>query len=191
MINEAILALIPMCAPDVAPNTIAQIIRVESKGNPLAINVNGLGKRINAKTQAEAAEITRKYIKEGYTVDVGLMQVNSSNFAALGYADRIEELFEACNNIAAGSKVLKGFYRQSSQSFADEQSALRGAISAYNTGSFQKGIKNGYVTKVYAEAPIQLPNDTQNDLLRQALQAPTAINIDVLKPTHLTLATKE
>jgi type IV secretion system protein VirB1 len=29
------------CAPNVAPETTQQIIQVESKGNPLAINVNG------------------------------------------------------------------------------------------------------------------------------------------------------
>ena len=38
MISEALIALIPVCAPDVAPNTIIRIMDVESKGNPLAIN---------------------------------------------------------------------------------------------------------------------------------------------------------
>lgn len=179
MINEAILALIPLCAPDVAPNTIAQIIRVESEGNPLAINVNGLGKKIRAKSQAEAVRLTKKYIELGYSVDVGLMQVNSTNFASLGYADRIDALFEACNNISAGAEVLKEFYRQSKKQSDDEPTALKKAISAYNTGSFDKGMKNGYVTKVYSETTV-IP---QNDLLYQALNAPTAINIEILKST--------
>ena len=34
------LALIMVCAPNVAPSTIQEIIRVESAGNPLAVNIN-------------------------------------------------------------------------------------------------------------------------------------------------------
>lgn len=182
MINEAILALIPLCAPDVAPNTVAQIIRVESKGNPLAINVNGINKRFEATSQAEAAAITREYIKEGYSVDVGLMQINSNNFAALGYADNIEGLFEACNNITAGSTVLKNFYLQSQKSFKDKGKALQGAISAYNTGDFERGVANGYVGKVYdtEDFGVSTAPNPQQQQLSMALKAPTAVNIDIL-----------
>ena len=107
MLNEALLALIPMCAPDVAPNTIAQIIRVESRGDPLAINVNGLGKKVRAESQAEAARLTRYYINAGYSVDVGLMQVNSSNFAGLGYShDRIEAFVFTASDANMGNDVF-------------------------------------------------------------------------------------
>lgn len=179
MINETILALIPICAPDVAPNTIAQIIRVESEGNLLAINVNGLGKVVRASSQKEAAELTRHYIGKGYSVDVGLMQINSSNFASLGYSsERIEELFEPCANITAGSQILKDFYTKSKAAHNDSALALRGAISAYNTGSFTNGVKNGYVEKVYGgKAEATSITDTQ---LAQALHAPTAINVDLV-----------
>ena len=34
------LALIMACAPNVAPSTVQAIIKVESTGNPLAVNVN-------------------------------------------------------------------------------------------------------------------------------------------------------
>lgn len=180
MINEAILALIPICAPDVAPNTIAQIMRVESQGNPLAINVNGINKKFSPANIAEAVAITQEYIKKGYTVDVGLMQINSSNFSQLGYANRIDAIFEACNNIAAGASVLKNFYRQSRKKSKDKQVALKGAISAYNTGSFEKGFKNGYVSAVYAETPIQ-SQQPQDALLNQALNAKTTVNIDAIK----------
>ena len=184
MIHETILALIPICAPDVAPNTIAQIIRVESEGNLLAINVNGLGKAVRASSQKEAAELTRHYIGKGYSVDVGLMQVNSSNFASLGYSsERIEELFEPCANITAGSQILKQFYAKSKAAHDDSAQALRGAISAYNTGSFTRGVKNGYVGKVYNGKAVA--TSATNSQLAQALQAPTAINIDGVIPTNI------
>lgn len=180
MINEVILALIPICAPDVAPNTIAQIIRVESQGNPLAINVNGVNKKFSPANIAEAVAIAQDYIKKGHTVDVGLMQINSSNFAQLGYTN-IEDLFEACNNISAGSDVLKNFYLQSKKKFEDESKALQGAISAYNTGNFERGIANGYVSKVYAIENFGVSTTpTPQQQLDVALSAPTAVNIDVL-----------
>lgn len=171
-------ALIPVCAPDVAPNTIAQIIRVESSGDPLAINVNGLNKIIKVSSQKEAADLTRHYMDKGHTVDVGLMQINSSNFARLGYSrERIEELFEPCANITAGSQILKDFYVKSREAHPDDQQALKGAISAYNTGSFTRGVSNGYVGKVYDNTAVTAvtPEKSQMEL---ALHAPTSIDIE-------------
>lgn len=53
MIPAALLA----CAPNVAPATLEAVIRVESGGNPLAINVNGLPVQpAPAATAAEAAQ---------------------------------------------------------------------------------------------------------------------------------------
>lgn len=178
MINEVILSLIPLCAPDVSPNTIAQIIRVESGGNPLAINVNGVKTRFNAQSQSEAVRITKQYIAQGYSVDVGLMQVNSNNFKMLGYEQRIEDLFDPCNNIAAGAQILKQFYLKSSKQTSNPKDALAQAISAYNTGNFTRGFQNGYVSKVYKKN-VKMSNAIS--LAEQARTAPSAVNIDALK----------
>lgn len=175
MISEALIALIPVCAPDVAPNTIIRIMDVESKGNPLAINVNGLG-QIQADSQAEAARLTEHYMDKGYTVDVGLMQINSSNFGRLGYANRIEALFEPCNNIAAGGQVLKDFYT-THRAKKNEAEALRAAISAYNTGSPTRGVANGYVGKVYQQGGKTRQRSINNSQLAQAYRAPTAVDV--------------
>lgn len=181
MINEIILAMIPVCAPDVSPNTIEQIIRVESEGDILAINVNKLGKKVKAQTTKEASNLVRKYISEGYSVDIGLMQVNSSNFGSLGYKNNeIEALFEPCNNIRAGATILTDFYNKSLKHHATAEQALRGALSAYNTGDFVKGIENGYVGKIYDTTTVMpLPLSTTppaQQLLIQAIQAKTSIN---------------
>ena len=81
MIPAAVLA----CAPNVAPVTLEAVIRVESGGNPWAINVNGLrAQPAPAASAAEAARMAESYILRGYSVDLGLMQVNSRNLVALG-----------------------------------------------------------------------------------------------------------
>ena len=194
MIAEAILALIPVCAPNTSASTIQQIMQIVSSGNILAINVNGVNKKFEPQNQKEAAQIVREYIAAGYTVDVGLMQINSSNFAKLGYQNRIEALFEPCNNIAAGEQVFLDFYQQSSKIYTDSKQALLAAVSAYNTGDFKKGFRNGYVAKFLGKInstktvknnktkinTVIAKNNT-DDLLRQAMLAPTAVNIDVLR----------
>lgn len=151
------LEIIVLCAPTVAPETVQQIIDVESKGNPLALNVNGATLSRQPRDAADAAVLARQYIAAGYTVDLGLMQVNSSNLAGLGYS--VEDMFDACKNLRAGSTVLTTFYRLALARYPEPQAALQAALSAYNTGSFTLGFANGYVAKYVggeAGAPVPL-----------------------------------
>lgn len=141
------LELIVACAPTVAPTTVQQIIDVESKGNPLALNVNGTTLSRQPRDAADAAALARQYIAAGYTVDMGLMQVNSANLPKLGYS--VEDMFDTCKNLRAGSTVLTNFYTLARARYPDEQSALRAALSAYNTGSFTRGFSNGYVARYF------------------------------------------
>jgi type IV secretion system protein VirB1 len=144
MIPAALLA----CAPNVAPVTLEAVMQVESRGSPLALNVNGL--RVQpapARDAQEAAQIARSYIARGYNVDLGLMQVNNRNLAALGYT--IEEVLDPCTNVKAGAAILTANYVRAVQSFGEGQGALRAALSAYNTGDFWKGYRNGYLAKYY------------------------------------------
>lgn len=139
------LELLVACAPMIAPATTQQIIQVESNGNPLAIGVNGGRLERQPRDAVDAAALARKYIAAGYSVDLGLMQVNSRNLRRLGY--RVEEMFEPCKNIAAGARVLAEFYASAKPRFGDEQTALRAALSAYNTGNFNNGFTNGYLAR--------------------------------------------
>lgn len=43
--GAALAALIHRCAPDVRPSTMAAIVRVESGGNPFAIDDNTVNRR--------------------------------------------------------------------------------------------------------------------------------------------------
>ena len=143
MIDAALAA----CAPHVSPVTLAAIIRVESAGRPLAININKGPRVPPARTATEAATVARSWIARGYSVDLGLMQVNSRNLARLGVS--VEQMFEPCANIAAGAYIHSNNYRAAAKVRGDGQHALRDALSAYNTGDFRRGYTNGYVEKYY------------------------------------------
>lgn len=144
------LALILACAPAVAPATVQRVIHVESKGDPLAIGVNGGKLQRKPRDAADAAALARAAIGQGYSVDLGLMQVNSGNLRGLGYS--VEDMFEPCKNLAAGAKVLTNFYVSARARYPDDQSALKAALSAYNTGSYSRGFSNGYVAKYVTPA---------------------------------------
>ncbi len=151
------LELIAACAPTVAPTTVQQIIQVESKGNPLALNVNGARLSRQPRDATDAAALAREYIAAGYTVDMGLMQVNSANLPKLGYS--VEDMFDTCKNLRAGATVLTNFYTLARTRYAEPQAALMAALSAYNTGSFTLGFANGYVAKYVGGSvggPVQL-----------------------------------
>lgn len=144
------IELVLACAPAVAPETMMQIIKVESRGDVLAININrrkGENKAPKLKRKpadaADAALIVKEYIAQGYSVDMGLTQFNSNNLRGLGY--QVEDMFEPCKNIAAGARVLSSFYTKALPKYEGEQAALQAALSAYNTGSFINGFNNGYV----------------------------------------------
>jgi type IV secretion system protein VirB1 len=149
MIPAALLA----CAVNVAPVTLEAIVRVESKGNLTAIYVNGLGDhQPHPTTISEAARLTRIYVAQGYSVDLGLMQVNNRNLPSLGYS--IEEVLDPCTNIKAGASILTANYADATKSMGEGQGALKAALSAYNTGNFYHGFQNGYVAKYYGPSGV-------------------------------------
>jgi type IV secretion system protein VirB1 len=147
-----VLGLAAQCAPNVAPATIAAIVQTESRGNELAIGVNGLGQSIAQPTSvAQAIEVARFYVAKGYSVDLGLGQINSRNMKALGLT--WDTVFEPCTNIAAAGAVISGNYRSVREGL-HPQRALRIALSMYNTGSRSRGFSNGYVGRVVGNAGI-------------------------------------
>jgi type IV secretion system protein VirB1 len=135
------------CAPNVAPATLNAIIQAESGGNPLALHVNGTDQQPPpARDPAEAARVAERYVGQGYSVDVGLMQVNSRNLAATGHS--IQQALDPCTNILHGSTILSGDYARAARTRGDDPYALLAALSAYNTGDFRRGFDNGYVAHV-------------------------------------------
>lgn len=147
-------ALVTECAPWVAPQTMAAIVRTESQFKPFAININGKAKLERQPATKEEAVITAKWLIENrYNIDLGLGQVNSVNLAKTNLS--VEDAFDPCKNLAAAATILKWNYESASKKIPDEQAALQAAISAYNTGSFTRGFNNGYVQKVVSNANVK------------------------------------
>jgi type IV secretion system protein VirB1 len=140
--------IIEECAPQVAPpSTIHALIRTESGFNPFAINING-GKRLARQptSRGEAAGWVRWLITRGYSVDLGLMQINSVHLRRFGL-DAMTA-FDSCLNLQAGARILSENYSRALKETDDSRAALLKALSAYNTGDFQRGFRNGYVERV-------------------------------------------
>lgn len=151
-------AALAACALFVAPQTLAAVISVESGGNPLAINVNHAKNPPSPRDAAEAERVAKSYIARGYSVDLGLMQVNSRNLRALGVT--VADMFDPCRNVQAGATVLSGDYATAIRSgIHGEQNALRVALSYYNTGSPERGFENGYVARYYLDASPAIVRD--------------------------------
>jgi type IV secretion system protein VirB1 len=149
-----IAAALLACAANIAPTTLEAVIQVESRGDPLLVYVNGLGaaQPRHAADAKEATALARAYIAQGYSVDLGLTQVNSRNLAALGYT--VEQLLDDPCTIRAGGTVLTTDYAAAVRTHGDGQPALQAALSAYNTGDFHRGFANGYVARYYGPGGI-------------------------------------
>lgn len=186
-------ALAAECAPWVAPQTMAAIVKTESQFKPLAINVNGGAKLERQPTTKEEAVITAKWlIANSYNIDMGLGQVNSVNLSKTKLS--VEDAFDPCKNLAAAATILQWNYESASKHIPGEQAALHAAISAYNTGSFTRGFSNGYVQKVVNNArtatpsvasqnsvivPIQLVNMAKRESVKR--NRPTEGDVSVVK----------
>lgn len=141
------LAIIENCKnPNVDTAIIRQIIEVESTKNQFAINVNKIGS-FAPKTKDEAINLAKKYISNGYSVDIGLMQFNSKNLNSTLFSHySVDDLLDACKNIKAGSDLFYLAYESTNPNLNKFQRITR-ALSIYNTGNEKSGFNNGYVKK--------------------------------------------
>lgn len=150
-----VLLLAQHCAPDVAPETLISVARVESGLDPLTIGVNGGRPRaLHPSSKAAAVRQAGALIAAGASVDLGLGQINSRNLGWLGVT--LDDAFDPCRNLAAAAKVLATNYVTAAPRL-DAQGALRVALSMYNTGDPARGFRNGYVQKVSAAAQYVVP----------------------------------
>ena len=167
----AILTLASQCAPSVAPETVLAIIQTESSGEPFALNVNGGRQPAPQSPAADAAATAQRYVAAGYSVDLGLGQINSRNMPWLGLT--WANVFDPCTNVAALARVLTSNYN-AVKAGRDPQAALRVALSMYNTGSQTRGFRNGYVAKVIGNAGVANTGITLAQALPPVAVAPPA-----------------
>ena len=144
----ALTVLVQQCASEVATEAVVPLVVTESGGDDLAINVNR-GPRVRAGSIAEGAALVRRYMAQGYTVDVGLAQINSANFARLGVS--VEQAFDPCTNLRLASSLLQEGYDLASRHYSGLD-AISATYSLYNTGTLTRGFRNGYVGRVWSAA---------------------------------------
>jgi len=164
------LTLAAQCAPAVASRTLMAVVQVESGFETLAIGVNGRRPmRLTPTSRAQALQTAQDLIAGGANIDLGLGQINSRNLAWLGLS--LSDAFDPCLNLAASARILSADYRRSAAWSGDQQTALRMALSLYNTGDVRRGLLNGYVARVVGAA-----NSATPDLWRRGPVAPARVS---------------
>jgi type IV secretion system protein VirB1 len=162
--SENLASLQARCLPDAPPSTLRAIVQVESGGNPNAMQIDfplTLLKRWNLapgtvrlkhqpRDQAEAMQWLDYFQKFHVFVDIGLMQISTAEAQRRGIPQK--SLFNPCTNLRVGWQILEEDYTSEVKIYGPGQLALRHAISRYNTGNSQKGIENGYLSRVLAAA---------------------------------------
>ena len=152
--------LISRCAPTVHPETMAAVISAESRGHQFAIADAGpvrlpwaqrksMVRSFYPDSLESAVATASALIRDGHTVSLGLAQVNDRNLARYGLS--VRDVFDPCTNVAVGGKILTDFYVRAVKTFGPTQAALFASISAYNSGDWVRGAKDGYVGLVYKQ----------------------------------------
>ena len=148
--------LAQQCAPAVAAQTMAAIVRVESGFNPFAIGVVGGRLERQPRTKDEAVATAKALHEAGWNFSIGPAQVNRHNLPRMKLS--YETAFDWCNSLRAGAQILQECYERARVRGGDEQAALRQAISCYYSGNFSRGFQpdkpggSSYVQRVVANA---------------------------------------
>ena len=135
------------CAPNAAVDTLDAVALTESALHPYALSLNypatvaaynGLHNQEvyltrQPATLPEAIRWTRWFHSRGYTVSIGLMQINSENAARYGVA--VRQLFDPCTNVAI-ERGCGEIYSTTPHSGKPDINALISTFSLYNSGSF-------------------------------------------------------
>lgn len=182
----AFTALMARCAPNVAPSTMAAIVRVESGGDPLAIGDNTTSRSYYPSDRASAEALAARLLEARHSLDLGIAQIDSTNFA--GFGVDVHTIFDPCVNLSVAAKILSDDYAFARRRYREAQVALRHAIGMYNTGRLNAGA--GYAARVVAAAIInagdaELPRAVaQRDAMQSHLLVRVATTQRKVRGTH-------
>lgn len=144
------LTLAARCAPHVDAHTLAALVHTESGYNPYAIGVVGAHLVRQPDSLDEAIATVENLTRLGYNFSLGLGQVNRYNLARFG--ETTTSIFEPCANLRVAASILGECFARAARTEADEQYALRKALSCYYSGNFSTGFTAGYVERVVSHA---------------------------------------
>jgi type IV secretion system protein VirB1 len=144
-------ALSKQCAPTVSPITMVTLVKTESKGNPLALGLNGARLRFQPNSESQAIAWVKYLDNHGYNFDVGLGQINIANIRK--YKLKPEALLNPCLNLRLSAHILAQNYLAARKKTSNSQLALRKALSVYNTGNQYRGFDNGYLLRILDNIP--------------------------------------
>lgn len=134
------------CSNMVAPKTMLAIIKTESNGNYLAINLNKGKKLLFQPKNYYQARLWVQYLEQhGYDFDVGLAQINIKNIHKYGLM--AHEALDPCKNLNIAQKILQDNYKIAKSNSQSTNDALFKTIVAYNSGNFKYNISNKYLLK--------------------------------------------
>jgi type IV secretion system protein VirB1 len=185
------LSIAAQVVPSAAPDTIVAFAQLESNLEPLSLHDNTTGKRYAPKSKAAAVGLATELLSKHHSIDAGIMQVNSTNFATVGLS--IDDAFDVEKSMRAGGVILLEAYRrcrrgEEATSDTPRATALRCAASIYNTGNELRGVESGYTARFeWAAAQIipsvrellGQPSVTSTSAIDKAPTPPTATGWDV------------
>jgi type IV secretion system protein VirB1 len=160
------------CAPQVSPETLEAVARIESGLDPWAIHDNTTKQTLEFDGVKLASAQAEQWVRRGDSVDVGLMQINAANLPALGMT--VATALDPCAALAGGAAVLRAAYG-GGETPAEQQVALLIALSRYNTGTPLRGIMNGYARTV-------LQNTTVSASVDATVSPSTSNSVDANAP---------
>jgi type IV secretion system protein VirB1 len=141
-----LVRLINACAPKMNPVTQAAVISVESSGDAWALHDDNDDRVYRPRSFTEAVQLANRLIANNRVhyggsdagVDVGVAQINSNNFAALGVD--AGWMLHPCPNLRVSSTMLADAYNVQYASLAGmpdpdrDRLAMRRALQVYNSG---------------------------------------------------------
>jgi len=133
--TAAFLSLAMQCAPDVAPDTLARIVKTESSFNEWAIGVVGKPLKRQPRNKEEALSAVKKLTSEKANFSVGLGQINIQHFDI----EDVESIFSPCTNLRMAGEILKGCYSKAYEGSSSKRHALEKTFSCYYSGNYKRG----------------------------------------------------
>ncbi|TCU06304.1 type IV secretion system protein VirB1 [Rhizobium sullae] len=110
------------CAPNVAVETIAAVVSLESDFHPYAIRINsGPPRPAQPASKAEAIELATSLIVDHQDIQIGLGGLGLEEMRKLNLS--ISDGFDACLNLKATATLLDGYYRLALRAGADPAQA--------------------------------------------------------------------